>query len=55
MGFSEGLFLLYNLNGEADSQVYFFEGSFSDYEENNKKRLGVDLIPKRIKYKKLVR
>ncbi len=40
---------------EGDSQVYFFEGSFSDYEENKKKRLGGDLIPKRIKYKKLVR
>ncbi len=40
---------------EGDSQVYFFEGSFSDYEENKKKRLGGDLMPKRIKYKKLVR
>ncbi|WCO03328.1 energy-dependent translational throttle protein EttA [Psychroserpens ponticola] len=40
---------------EGDSQVYFFEGSFSDYEENKKKRLGGDLVPKRIKYKKLVR
>jgi len=40
---------------EGDSQVYFFEGGFSDYEENKKKRLGVDLMPKRIKYKKLVR
>lgn len=40
---------------EGDSQVYFFEGSFSDYEENKKKRLGADLMPKRIKYKKLVR
>ncbi len=40
---------------EGDSQVYFFEGSFSDYEENKKKRLGADSIPKRIKYKKLVR
>jgi ATP-binding cassette ChvD family protein len=40
---------------EGDSQVYFFEGSFSEYEENKKKRLGGDLIPKRIKYKKLVR
>ncbi len=40
---------------EGDSQVYFFEGSFSDYEENRKKRLGADSIPKRIKYKKLVR
>ena len=36
---------------EGDSQVYFFEGSYSDYEENKKKRLGTDLVPKRIKYK----
>ena len=40
---------------EGDSQVYFFEGGFSEYEENKKKRLGGDLIPKRIKYKKLIR
>ncbi|MBU3822773.1 energy-dependent translational throttle protein EttA [Flavobacteriaceae bacterium XHP0103] len=40
---------------EGNSQVYFFEGSFSEYEENKKKRLGGDLMPKRIKYKKLVR
>ena len=40
---------------EGDSQVYFFEGGFSDYEENKKKRLGGDIMPKRIKYKKLVR
>ncbi|WP_298348119.1 energy-dependent translational throttle protein EttA [uncultured Dokdonia sp.] len=40
---------------EGDSQVYFFEGSFSEYEANKKKRLGGDLMPKRIKYKKLVR
>ena len=40
---------------EGDSQVYFFEGSFSEYEENKKKRLGGDMIPKRIKYKKLIR
>ncbi|MFV0564767.1 MAG: energy-dependent translational throttle protein EttA [Flavobacteriaceae bacterium] len=39
---------------EGDSQVYFFEGSFSEYEDNRKKRLG-DQAPKRIKYKKLVR
>ena len=43
------------LSFEGDSQVYFFEGSFSEYEENKKKRLGGDLIPKRIKYKKLIR
>ena len=40
---------------EGDSQVYYFEGSFSEYEENKKKRLGGDLMPKRIKYKKLIR
>ena len=39
---------------EGDSEVYFFEGSFSEYEENRKKRLG-DVTPTRIKYKKLVR
>lgn len=39
---------------EGDSQVYFFEGNFSDYEENRKKRLG-DSDPTRIKYKKLVK
>ena len=40
---------------EGDSQVYFFEGSFSDYEENKKKRLGKEVTPTRIKYKKLIR
>ncbi|MDC9721377.1 MAG: energy-dependent translational throttle protein EttA [Urechidicola sp.] len=40
---------------EGESQVYYFEGSFSEYEENKKKRLGGDLMPKRIKYKKLIR
>ncbi len=39
---------------EGNSEVYFFEGSFSDYEENKKKRLG-DVTPKRIKYRKLIR
>ena len=39
---------------EGDSNVYFFEGSYSEYEENRKKRLG-DEGPKRIKYKKLVK
>ena len=38
---------------EGDSQVYFFEGSYSEYEENKKKRLG-DEEPKRFKYKKLM-
>ncbi len=37
---------------EGDSQVYFFEGNYSDYEENKKKRLG-DVTPRRIRYKKL--
>lgn len=39
---------------EGDSQVYWFEGTYSDYEANRKKRLG-DEGPKRIKYRKLVR
>lgn len=39
---------------EGESQVYFFEGSFSEYEENRKKRLG-DTVPTRLKYKKLIR
>ncbi|MFH4968285.1 energy-dependent translational throttle protein EttA [Gaetbulibacter sp. M240] len=43
------------LSFEGNSQVYFFEGGFSEYEENKKKRLGGDIMPKRIKYKKLVR
>jgi ATP-binding cassette ChvD family protein len=43
------------LSFEGNSQVYYFEGGFSEYEENKKKRLGGDLMPKRIKYKKLIR
>jgi ATP-binding cassette ChvD family protein len=39
---------------EGNSSVYYFEGSYSDYEENRKKRLG-DISPTRIKYKKLKR
>ncbi|MBP5710891.1 MAG: energy-dependent translational throttle protein EttA [Bacteroidales bacterium] len=39
---------------EGDSQVYFFEGSFTEYEENRKKRVG-DITPKRIHYKKLMK
>ncbi len=39
---------------EGDSKVYFFEGSYSEYEENKKRRLG-DLTPKRFKYKKLIK
>ena len=39
---------------EGDSQVYFFEGSYSEYEENRKKRLGDD-APHRLRYKKLMK
>jgi energy-dependent translational throttle protein EttA len=39
---------------EGDSQVYWFEGNFSEYEENRRKRLGSEATPTRIKYKKLV-
>jgi len=39
---------------EGDSHVYWFEGSYSEYEENRKKRLG-DNAPKRIKYRKLIK
>jgi len=38
---------------EGNSQVYFFEGDYTAYEENRKKRIG-DVTPHRIKYKKLV-
>ncbi|MFM7636350.1 MAG: energy-dependent translational throttle protein EttA [Crocinitomicaceae bacterium] len=38
---------------EGDSQVYWFEGSYSEYEENRRKRMG-DEGPKRIKYRKLM-
>lgn len=38
---------------EGDSQTYFFEGSFSEYEENRKKRLGDE--PRKFKYRKLVK
>lgn len=40
---------------EGNSSTYFFEGSFSEYEENLKKRSGGEIIPKRIKYKRLTR
>ncbi|MEN6455640.1 MAG: energy-dependent translational throttle protein EttA [Prolixibacteraceae bacterium] len=39
---------------EGESKVYFFEGGYSEYEENKKKRLG-DEGPTRIKYKKLIK
>jgi sulfate-transporting ATPase len=39
---------------EGDSHVYWFEGSYSEYEENKKKRLG-DNAPHRLKYRKLVK
>ncbi|MDD4529481.1 MAG: energy-dependent translational throttle protein EttA [Bacteroidales bacterium] len=38
---------------EGNSEIYFFEGSYSEYEESKKKRLG-DITPKRTKYKKLI-
>src|SRR6202035_3632102 len=38
---------------EGDSKVYWFEGSYSEYEENKKMRLG-DVAPRRVRYKKLV-
>lgn len=39
---------------EGDSQVYYYEGSFSEYEENKRKRLG-NVEPKKFKYKKLMK
>ncbi|TAJ13360.1 energy-dependent translational throttle protein EttA [Marinilabiliaceae bacterium JC017] len=39
---------------EGDSNMYYYEGSFSEYEEHKKRRLG-DITPKRIKYKKLIK
>ena len=38
---------------EGDSKVVYFEGSYSEYEESKRKRLG-DVTPKRIRYKKLI-
>ncbi|MCX7876087.1 MAG: energy-dependent translational throttle protein EttA [Melioribacteraceae bacterium] len=44
------------LSFEGDSQVVWFEGNFSDYQENRRQRLGKDAdIPHRVKYKKLTR
>ncbi len=40
---------------EGNSSVKFFEGTYSQYEENLRKRLGGEIIPKRVKYKKLTR
>jgi len=40
---------------EGNSSVYFFEGSYSEYEENHRKRVGGEIVPTRLKYKKLVR
>ncbi len=41
---------------EGDSQVFFFEGNFQDYEEDKKKRLGAEALqPRRIRYRPLVR
>ncbi len=39
---------------EGESKIYYFEGSYSEYEENKKRRLG-DTTPHRIKYKKLIK
>ena len=39
---------------EGESQVYFFEGNYTEYEENKRKRLGND-APTRIRYKKLMK
>jgi ATPase subunit of ABC transporter with duplicated ATPase domains len=38
---------------EGDSKVYWYEGGYSEYEENKKMRLG-DVVPRRVRYKKLV-
>ena len=38
---------------EGDSKVFYFEGSYSEYEENKKKRLG-DVEPHRVRYRKLM-
>ena len=41
---------------EGDSQVYWFEGNFSEYEENKKARLGEDsVVPQRVRYRQLTR
>ncbi len=41
---------------EGDAHVEWFEGNFHDYEEDKKRRLGVDeLVPHRMKYKKFAR
>jgi ATPase subunit of ABC transporter with duplicated ATPase domains len=41
---------------EGDSQVYWFEGNFSEYEENKKARLGEDsIVPQRVRYRQLTR
>ena len=38
---------------EGESQVTFFEGNYSEYEDDRKKRLGGDMIPTRVKYRRL--
>jgi ATP-binding cassette ChvD family protein len=40
---------------EGNSSAFFFEGSYSEYEENLRQRMGGEVIPQRIKYKKLTR
>lgn len=39
---------------EGNSEVFYFEGSYSEYEENKRKRLG-DIEPKRVRYRKLIK
>ena len=39
---------------EGEGQVYFFEGSYTDYEENRRKRLGDATDTRRVRYRKLV-
>ncbi|CAI8363771.1 MAG: Energy-dependent translational throttle protein EttA [Gammaproteobacteria bacterium] len=38
---------------EGDSQATFFEGNYTEYEEDRKKRLGGEIIPTRVKYRRL--
>jgi sulfate-transporting ATPase len=40
---------------EGESKVAFFQGNFSEYEEDRKRRLGAEVTPSRVKYRKLTR
>jgi energy-dependent translational throttle protein EttA len=51
--FKKPIVCIHILAFEGTSKVYYFEGGFSEYEENKKKRM-VDTTPHRFKYKKLV-